>query len=418
MYSPRKPRLCIALVMVLFALGSACARQTTSSVLPFAPSATASTQSYAVLFNFGSSAQGYYGAFPTASLTVSDGVLYGTTEYGGVEGFGETGGFGGTVFSIKKSGKEKSLYSFQGSPDGADPLGSVLVINGSIYGTTKDGGTYNDGTVFAMSKTGQNERVLHSFGNGSDGVNPVAGLLYANGLLYGTTLVGGTDDKGTVFSIDPSNGTETILHNFSNVPDGATPRSTLIDVKGSLYGTTSAGGTDGLGTVFRVTTTGAETVLYSFGNHPDAQAPGAGVIDLKGKLYGTTGGGGAYYPGGTVFSVTMSGQERILHNFGNGEDGKGPAAALLAYKGQLYGTTSSGGSTGGGTVFQISSDGSGYRILHSFGEGYANDGSDPTGSLINNRRTLYGTTQRGGSSAPSCSYYNACGWGTVFRVGP
>ena len=360
-----------------------------------------------------------YGATPNANLTVSNGVLYGTTEYGGVYGFGRSGRFGGTVFSIKKSGKEAVLYSFQGSPDGANPVGSVIVVNGSIYGTTKDGGTYNGGSVFAMSKTGQNERVLHSFGSGADGVNPVAGLLYANGLLYGTTLLGGTEGKGIVFSIDPSDGTEAIIHNFGSLPDGENPYSTLIDVKGNLYGTTGEGGTNGLGTVFRVTASGAETILYSFGNHPDAQGPAAGVVAFKGKLYGTTTNGGAYYPKGTIFSVTTSGQEQILHNFGNGEDGSIPWGGLLAYKGQLYGTTSSGGSASDGTVFRVSPDGSGYLILHSFGEGYPrNDGSDPTGSLINFRGDLYGTTQGGGSSAPSCSYYNACGWGTVFRVSP
>jgi uncharacterized repeat protein (TIGR03803 family) len=407
----------IALMAALFIpLVSSCARQTNPSILPFATNSTTSSQSYVDFFNFGESAQGYYGARPTANLTVSNGVLYGTTEYGGVYGVGRTGSLGGTVFSIKKSGKEKVLYSFQGSPDGANPLGSVIVVNGSIYGTTKDGGTYNDGTVFAMSKTGQNERVLHSFGSGSDGASPIAGLLYANGLLYGTTLLGGTDGKGTIFSVNPGNGTEAIVYNFGNLPDGENPYSTLIDVKGSLYGTTGAGGI-GAGTVFRVTTSGVETVLYTFGNHPDAQGPAAGVIDFKGKLYGTTTNGGVYYPAGTVFSVTMSGQEQILHNFGNGQDGKIPEAALLTYKGQLYGTTYSGGSTGGGTVFRISPDGSHYGVVHNFGVG-VHDGTDPSASLVKLRGALYGTTQGGGISAPSCSYYNACGWGTVFRFSP
>ena len=385
-------------------------------MLPSAASSTASSQSYIDFFNFGESAQGYYGANPAANLTVSDGILYGTTKYGGVSGIEGTGGEGGTVFSIKKSGKEKVLYSFQGSPDGANPVASVIVVNGSIYGTTKDGGEYNVGTVFAMSKTGQNERVLHSFGNGSDGVNPVAGLLYANGLLYGTTLLGGTEGKGTIFSIDPSSGTEEIVHNFGNLPDGENPYSTLIDVKGSLYGTTGAGGI-GAGTVFRVTPSGAETILYTFGNHPDAEGPGAGVVFIKGKLYGTTAGGGIYYPGGTVFSITMSGQEQVLHNFGNGQDGKYPEASLLPYKGQLYGTTLSGGSAGSGTVFRISPDATGYRVLHNFGTG-VHDGADPTASLINLRSALYGTTQKGGISASSCSYSGACAWGTVFRLSP
>jgi uncharacterized repeat protein (TIGR03803 family) len=188
--------------------------------------------------------------------------------------------------------------------------------------------------------------------------------------------------------------------------DGQNPNGGLVNVDGTLYGTTNGGGahcTGGVacGTVFSVTTSGKETVLHSFkGADTDGQNPDAGVIYVNGKLYGATTGGGhcRFDPSkgcGTVFATTLPGAETVLHDFGNGADGAVPQSALLDMKGELYGTTPyGGGSSGWGTLFEISTSGK-ERVLHRFnplgGAGYY-----PVASLINVNSTLYGTATAGG----------------------
>jgi uncharacterized repeat protein (TIGR03803 family) len=208
------------------------------------------------------------------------------------------------------------------------------------------------------------EKVLHSFGLAADGADPVGSLIKVKGTLYGTTSGGGlhkcgTFRCGTVFSI-ATGGTEKVLYSFSGPPDGEDPAAGLIDVGGTLYGTTAGGGALGGGTIFSISLpSGTERVLYSF-RGPDGVFPEAGLIEVGGMLYGTTAKGGAYPCGvsgvqcGTVFSVTTSGAEKVLHSFGNGTDGAGPAASLIDVNGTLYGTTElGGGAYNDGTVFAI-----------------------------------------------------------------
>ncbi|MGC9237993.1 MAG: choice-of-anchor tandem repeat GloVer-containing protein, partial [Thiomonas sp.] len=165
-------------------------------------------------------------------------------------------------------------------------------------------GTNNTGTVFQITPMGV-ESVLHSFGAGTDGNTPYAGLVMdASGNLYGTTVVGGTNNTGTVFKITPA-GAESVLHSFGAGTDGNTPYAGLVmDASGNLYGTTSSGGANGYGTVFKITTAGVESVLHSFGSGTDGNTPLAGlVMDASGNLYGTTDAGGANN-NGTVFKIT------------------------------------------------------------------------------------------------------------------
>jgi len=200
------------------------------------------------------------------------------------------------------------LYSFKGG-DGSSPYAGLLNVKGTLYGTTYDGGASNYGTVFSITTSGT-ETVLHSFKGGSgDGESPLAGLINVKGTLYGTTFTGGVDGfDGTVFKITPS-GTETLLYSFKGntgtALDGERPQAGLINLKGTLYGTTYNGGASNYGTVFSITTSGTETVLYSFkGGSGDGESPLAGLINVKGTLYGTTLEGGASRGYGTVFSIT------------------------------------------------------------------------------------------------------------------
>ena len=175
-------------------------------------------------------------------------------------------------------------------------------MNGAFYGTTQNGGANGQGTVFKVTKAGK-EKVLHTFA-GSDGAGPVAGLIAVSGTLYGTTPNGGSigmDGTGTAFKITPS-GQFASLYNFGAVGDAADPSAGLLDVGGTLYGTSAEGGVDGVGAVFSLTTSGAESVICSWTGVPQGQVPMAGLIDVNGLLYGTTqGGGGASQ--GTVFAV-------------------------------------------------------------------------------------------------------------------
>lgn len=196
------------------------------------------------------------------------------------------------------------------------------------------------------------------FGKGHDGAFPVAALLDVNGTLYGTTAGGGKYGRGTVFSVSTA-GKELVLYSFgaSGFFDGTSPLSPLIDVHGTLYGTTMQGGAHGQGgAVFSMTTDGTENLVFSFDGSHGSQ-PLAGLIDVKGVLYGTTSVGGVKNVG-TVFSTTASGEEQVLHSFGKGTDGKSPRASLVEVSGMLYGTTYEGGtnhrrSGGDGTVFAL-----------------------------------------------------------------
>ncbi|MFZ0032903.1 MAG: choice-of-anchor tandem repeat GloVer-containing protein, partial [Candidatus Cybelea sp.] len=277
-------------------------------------------------------------------------------------------------------------------------------------------------TVFSITPGGT-EKVLHSFGNKSDGRYPDTPLIEVKGTLYGTTAYGGAYtcgysspeaiSCGTVFRITPG-GAEKVLHSFRPGRHAHIPRGGLIDAGGTLYGTTSRGGVHhNDGTVFSITLSGRVKVLHNF-NGTDGQSPTAGLIEVKGTFYGTTSQGGTH-DDGTVFSITPGGTEKVLHSFGNKSDGRYPDTPLIEAKSTLYGTTMEGGTKDDclssatdnlcGTVFSITPSGT-EIVLHSFSP-YGGDGAHPDG-LIDVKGTLYGTTLNGG----------AYGYGTVFALTP
>lgn len=360
------------------------------------------------------------GAFPRASLINVGGMLYGTTYLGG-------SAHAGAVFSLTRRGKEQLLHSFTKRPDGSRADASLIDVSGTLYGTTYTGGWLARGTVFTITTRGV-EQVIYRFPDrGRYGGHPAAGLINVGGTFYGTTKAGGIDHgrhgddgKGTVFSVTPD-GVETVLHRFTGNPDGEWPYASLINVGGTLYGTTSAGGANGAGTVFSITTSGAESVLYSFSNGTDGKNPMAGLVDVSGVLYGTTHSGGKYGKG-TVFSVTTGGTENVLYSFGYGTDGSNPSAGLLEMNGTLYGTTVAGGAYGFGSVFSMSTSGV-EQVLHSFAG--ASDGAAPEASLIDVNGTLYGTTDLGGNPTVHSARHSGNGCtrgpqacGTVFALKP
>jgi uncharacterized repeat protein (TIGR03803 family) len=369
------------------------------------------TVTESVLYSFAGGSDGQY---PKAGLIYVNGALYGTTQLGG--GFNSSCQEGpnscGVVFEVA-SGTETVVHRFAGGNDGANPISGLVLQHGNLYGATEFGGTGSNGNCFQPVGCGTvyeipgfgNEEVLHSFADGSDGAFPNSGsLVNVGGALYGTTGDGGAYNRGTVFKITRS-GTESVVYSFGDgSADGTFPSNGLINVGGVLYGMTSTGGAYGGGTVFKMTTSGTETILYNFGSvSGDGLDPLSGLTKVGSAFYGTTSGGGTS-DNGTVFKVTLAGAETVLHSFTNGKDGSAPEAGLTKVGNELYGTTSAGGATHNGTVFLVTTRGATLLTLYSFAGG--TDGSQPVAPLTYDDGTLYGTTAAGGKDND----------GTVFSI--
>ena len=307
-----------------------------------------------------------------------------------------------------QAGGYKVLHTFSGQAngDGAEPWPAFIRDGaGNLYGTTLVGGAKNWGTVFRIAPDGT-ETVLYSFcqsSNCADGQLPHAGLIIdKSGNLYGTATYGGdSKGQGVVFKL-AADGTETVLYDFAGTPDdGQYPYGGLLmDKKGNLYGTTVGGGPDNDGTIFKLTPDGTETVLHSFTNsQADGNEPeGSLISDKDGNLYGTTSIGGSVDLG-TVFKLTRDGTFTLLHSFTDfGGDGAHPNPGLIMDKaGNLYGTTWSGGTNSRGIGFKLAPGGA-ETILHSFPDA-SGDGQNPVGGLVMDKAgNLYGTTFEGGAN--------------------
>ncbi len=287
-----------------------------------------------------------------------DGALYGTTTFGGAQGFG-------TVFRLAPPAHvcphvscpwtETVLHSFTSGTDGMNPQLGDLTFDqaGNIYGTTLMGGSFGYGTVYELlpSNGGWTENVLYSFQGNQDGQNPVAGVIFDNGNIYGTTMRGGTDGSGTVYELSPSNGgwTESIIHSFTMASGAYQPWGGLIlDSSGNLYGTTYLGASGG-GTAYELRPSNGSwtfSILYGF---TGAQGSFASLaMDGAGDLYGTLAAASI-----EVFRLTPSGGQWTLTGF-TGNAGQGPfGSVVFDANGNLYTTASLGGTHGDGVVFEI-----------------------------------------------------------------
>jgi hypothetical protein len=314
------------------------------------------------------------GANPFAGL-ISDslGTFYGTTELGDAYGLGN-------VFYLYRSGStwlHGTIWAFGNGSDGQFPLGDLIRdSSGNLYGTTWGGGVSGWGTVFELSFNGFDwtESIIHTFTGGGDGGNPRAGLLLRSGTLYGTASQGagtgcGGAGCGTVFELAPNGGgwNFSTLYTFAGGSDGGQPWGSLIAGSGgALYGTTTANGAGGWGTVFNLTQSGGvwtENVLHSFTGGSDGGTPYAALLwNGSGGLYGTAayGGNSGCFKDrgcGTVFELTQSGgvwSETVLWNFGGSGDGGNPQGGVILDKsGNLYGTATRGGTYANGAVWEV-----------------------------------------------------------------
>jgi len=361
-------------------------------------------QTFVTLYSF----SGPDGVGPQGSLLLDTvGNLYGSTYQGGAHSRG-------TVYRLAPDGTQTILYSFRGAPDATGPNGGLIRDGqGNLYGTSRNNGGHLSGAVFRIGSDGT-EKVLHAFTNSPDGNEPLAGLVRdTDGNLYGTTFYGGDQRRdfghGVVFQLSPD-GAETVLYTFTGGADGSHPDSALIrDAAGNLYGTTQDGGAFGLGTVFVVSPSGRERVLHNFAGGIDGAFPAGGLVrDGHGNLYGTCFRGGDLTCGdpagcGIVFKLTPAGKKKTLYQFLGGDDGQYPYGLARDGKGNLFGTTA-GGVHNSGTVFKLTPMGT-KTLLYSFTGG--SDGSAPSGVIRGKNGILYGVTLGG-----------AFGFGTVFKVTP
>jgi len=347
-------------------------------------------------------------------VQATNGNLYGTTYYGGTKD-------SGNVFEITPRGTLTTLYSLcskSGCTDGEYTYAvPIQGTDGNFYGTTYLGGSKELGTVFKVTPSGT-QTTLHTFA-GPDGSEPLAGLVQGtNGSFYGTTNMGGARGYGVIFKITPS-GAFTTLHSFcsqSGCTDGENPYAALVQgIDGNLYGTTLGGGSSkGFGTVFKITPSGTLTTLHRFctqSSCPDGKFPQTGLVQASnGNFYGTTISGGAS-GGGTIFEITPTGKLTTLYNVCSQSgcpDGNYLYAGLIqATDGNLYGIMDVGGAHGTGTIFKITLTGTLTTLYNFCSQSGCPDGQYPSGALVQaTDGNLYGTTADGGAN----------GDGTVFRL--
>jgi len=354
------------------------------------------------------------GANPVAGLTVDGKNLYGTTSSGGKFGVG-------TVFEINSSNEESVLYDFTGGKDGGTPEASLILIGGNLYGTTAAGGASDAGTVFEVTPQGV-EKALYGFTGKADGANPESSLVADSaGNLYGTTNLGGKYDQGTVFELVKPKAaagawTEEVLYSFGKGDDGADPvAGVTFDAAGNLYGTTSNGGANGYGTVFQLKPSKSgwtENILHEFALQGDGGVPYAGIVVDGNELFGaaTDGGDGGSSGGGTVFELTSSSSGwkfAVLYQL-PGWGISGSFSNVLVASGKIYATTHCDGASSSGTVYELTPSGNTWttKLLYAFTGG--SDGQYSFANLVLYEGSLYGTTKLGGQGDN----------GVVFKVTP
>jgi uncharacterized repeat protein (TIGR03803 family) len=363
------------------------------------------------------------GANPAAGLALSDGVLCGTTVNGGSQG-------AGTAFYLTPDATAFNAFrSFGNPPDAANPQGDLSFSGNRFFAASFGGGANGVGAVFA-GQTNGSASVLRSFSavsadtaTNSGGASPNAALVSTGATVFGTSTAGGTAANGTAFSLSTNGFVFSVLHDFSFIDsvtgtnaDGALPWSGLVLSGDTLFGTASAGGSGGNGVVFSIKTNGSNfTILHNFtpmdwvtATNSDGAIPFGGLLLSNDTLYGTTTSGGSGGRG-TIFSIPTNGLGfTVLHHFSatdaltqTNPDGAAPCATLSLSGPILYGTASAGGAGASGTIYSVKTDGTQFQTLYSFAplnpsNGTNIDGAFSVAGLLLVGNSLFGTTFSGG----------------------
>jgi uncharacterized repeat protein (TIGR03803 family) len=378
-------------------------------LIAFSPSAFA--QHYKVIHNFTN--VGTDGATPYGGVILDrKGSLYGATYLGGKFG-------SGSIYKMSPHGnswKYTSMYSLHGLLDGAGPaFGTLANHNGALFGTTEGGGYA--GTAFQVGPCPSvcNEAVMHSFGHGTDGNEPIGGVVFdQQGNLYGTTLLGGDSGNGTVFEIAAS-GVESVIYSFTGGLDAVNPAAGVtIDDQGNIYGTTSFGGAYGDGAIYKLTRLGStwnESVIYDFQGLDDGQNPVGGLVfDKSGNIYGGTFDGGVN-GGGVVYELSPTSEGWTFTTLYSFTGGYGGIYNKLTFdgKGNLYGVLNGESANGLGSVFKLTPGTAGwtYTDLYDFSGG-ANGAIPYCRIAVDANGNIFGTAVVGGTSNQ----------GVVFEITP
>ena len=302
------------------------------------------------------------------------------------------------------------IHSFAGPPnDGYSPSGLTLVGN-VFYGVTGYGGPNSgQGVLYRINPDGTGYTILHTFHGGStDAARPVGRLIVDGSNVYGVSKNGGTNNFGTIYSMDLTNGNVTVLHSFAGgTNDGEFPCASIVLIDSTLYGSAELGGPDNLGVVFKINTNGTGFgILHPFATGTsDGHLPLGGLTLVGSTLFGTTAQGGSRSNGGTLFKIDADGSNyAILHAFGvvTG-DGWNVEEDLTLVGTTFYGVTNQGGSAGTGTIFKIETSGTGYAVLYSF-EGTSGNDGHPSSPLLTIGNRLIGTTDPIDNTIPDLVY--------------
>jgi uncharacterized repeat protein (TIGR03803 family) len=336
------------------------------------------------------------GGSPQYGLAYAGGMLYGTTTLGASAN-------AGTLFAVNATtGAETTLFTFDGAAHGGAPDGGVIDVGGVLYGTASSGGSSSAGLVFAYKLSTGVETTVYNFTGAADGGAPTGALTSAGGILYGTTYSGGTSGFGTVFSLKPSTGALTTLYSFPGGPNGAHPEAPPLYISGTLYGTdlgpTSAAVDNG--TVYKIVVASkTETTLHDF-RGASLEGPGnSGLLDISGTLWGTTGVGGAAYAGQIYTVNATSKAQTTVYTFTGGADGGLPSGTLIADGAMLYGVTQAGGANQGGVIYRLDPSTSTQTVVYDFPPGIT-----PDGPLLLYKNKLYGMTRYGGANSAGSIY--------------
>jgi uncharacterized repeat protein (TIGR03803 family) len=350
---------------------------------------TPSSAQYTKLLDFVGATNG---RAPSGTL-ISDGTfLYGMTLSGGANNLG-------TVFKILPDGTGYvNLLDFAGATNGRNPVGSLILEGGFLYGVTPSGGANNLGTVFKMMPNGTGYVKLLDFAGTTNGSNPNGSLISDGTFLYGMTGTGGTNNLGTIFKIMPDGTGYVKILDFTGATNGSGPYGSLISDGIFLYGMTYSGGANNLGTVFKIMPDGTGYVnLLDFAGATNGSYPRGSLISDGTFLYGMTYMGGTNSIG-TIFKIKPdgTGYVKLLDFAGGPTKGSFPRGSLISDGTFLYGMAQQSGTNNLGTVFKIKPDGTSFvKLLDFVG---ATNGSNPYGSLISDGTFLYGMTQQGGTS--------------------
>ncbi len=355
-----------------------------------------SDNSFTKILDFESAANG---ANPMSSL-VSDGIyLYGMAQNGGTNS-------AGTAFKIKISDNTYTkMLDFTGS-NGIYPYGSLVSDGPYLYGMTHDGGTFGVGTTFKINISDNSYTKILDFTGTTNGSRPFGSLISDGTYLYSMTQTGGTNNLGTVFKIKISDNSYIKILDFGgNAPNGSSPNGSIISDGTYLYGMAQTGGTNNLGTAFKIKISdNTYTKILDFAGTANGSYPNGSLFSDGTFLYGMTYGGGINNVG-TIFKLKIidNSYTKIL-DFAGAANGSNPYGSLISDGTYLYGMTRVGGTNNLGTVFKIKiSDNAYTKILDFVG---TLNGSYPTGSLISDGAYLYGLTSNGGTS----------GYGTSFKI--